>query len=204
MIEKQLIIGLCGGSGSGKSSLVQKIVNELNVGEFTILSMDDYYFNIEQQKKDENGFENFDLPTAIDINRIIEDIKKLKNGEVVELDEYTFNNPEASAKTKILKPNKIIIVEGIFLLYFHEVLELLDFSVYIDVDLDQQLKRRIKRDVKTRGYSEKQIKYQWEHHVLPCFTEYIKPYIKKADVVVDNNVDFHLTPILDKIHISTV
>lgn len=199
-----MIIGLCGGSGSGKTSLVEKISAELDPNNITILSMDDYYKTLDKQSKDKNGEVNFDLPSAIDIERIVSDLKKLKNGESVELLEYTFNNPAAEPKSKYLEPNKIVIIEGIFLFYFQEVLDLVDFSVYINVDLNLQYERRMKRDLMSRGYSEEQINYQWTNHVVPCFENYILPFASKADIVLNNNShnDFNIEPVLNKIHLS--
>lgn len=198
------IIGICGGSGSGKTSLVEKISQNLGTEEITVLSMDDYYKPIEQQELDEKGEVNFDLPSAISVDLIIQDIQKLRNGETVRFKEYTFNNPSLEPKTKELKPKKILIVEGIFLLYYSEILEALDFSVYIDVDPHIQLSRRLERDLESRGYSEDQIKYQWENHVIPCFENYIKPFISKADLIIDNNEkdEFNIDPVLDKIHLT--
>lgn len=205
MNEIKMIIGICGGSGSGKTSLVKKLAESLDPNDVSILSMDDYYKEYDKQKLDENGIVNFDLPGAIEHERIIHDISKLKMGETIQIQEYTFNNPKMEPKLKTLTPSKILIVEGIFLLFFQDLLEQLDFSVYIDVDPHIQLSRRMKRDLKMRGYSEDQIRYQWENHVIPCFEEYIEPFIKNADIVIDNNEkdEFNVQPIIDKIHLVT-
>jgi uridine kinase len=200
------IIGLCGGSGSGKTSIVDKISNEFDKSDITVLSMDDYYKSVDEQQKDENGEVNFDLPDAINIDQICRDIEALINGEKVTLLEYTFNNPLVEPKSKELYPNKILIIEGIFLLYYPEILEKMDFTVYIDVKPSVQLARRLKRDLETRGYSADQIKYQWENHVIPCFENYIKPFIDKADIIIDNNEKdaFNIEPVISKIHLSEV
>lgn len=205
MSEIKTIIGICGGSGSGKTSLVKKLSENYDASEVTVLSMDDYYKKLEHQQLDEEGIVNFDLPSAIEIDRIINDIQSLKEGKEVKLEEYTFNNPSLIPENKVLKPGKVLVVEGIFLLYFEEVLNELDFSVYIDVAPEIQLERRMKRDFEVRGYSKEQIIYQWENHVLPCFENYIEPFISKADIIVDNNGhgEFNIQPILDQILIST-
>lgn len=205
MNEIKTIIGICGGSGSGKTSLVERISESFDEADISVLSMDDYYKEISEQKVDENGIVNFDLPDAIEIHRILEDLKELKNGNEVNLKEYTFNNPSIIPKYKVLRPTKILIIEGIFLLYFEELLKELDFSVYIDVDPHIQLSRRMKRDLNNRGYSKDQIKYQWENHVIPCFEKYIEPFISKADIIIDNNEkdEFNVQLIVDKIHLVT-
>lgn len=200
-----MIIGICGGSGSGKTSLVKKLAESLDPNDVSVLSMDDYYKEYDMQEQDENGIVNFDLPGAIEHDKIIQDISKLRLGETIQIKEYTFNNPEVKPKMKTLAPSKILIVEGIFLLFFQKILDQLDFLVYIDVDPHIQLSRRMKRDLKMRGYSEDQIRYQWENHVIPCFEEYIEPFIKNADIVIDNNEkdEFNVQPIIDKIHLVT-
>ena len=196
-----MVIGICGGSGSGKTSLVNKLVENFSKDEICILSMDDYYKSIEEQSLDENGVVNFDLPSAIRIDQILLDIEALKNGKEIELTEYTFNNPSLNPKKKVLKPAKILIIEGIFLLYYKELLDFVDLSVFIDVDRNIQLERRIIRDKNVRGYSEKDIQYQWDNHVLPCFEKFIEPNISKADVVIENNEldEFNVQPILHQI-----
>lgn len=200
-----MIIGICGGSGSGKTSLVKKLAESLDPNDVSVLSMDDYYKEYDMQEQDENGIVNFDLPGAIEHDKIIQDISKLRLGETIQIKEYTFNNPEVKPKMKTLAPSKILIVEGIFLLFFQKILDQLDFLVYIDVDPHIQLSRRMKRDLKMRGYSKDQIRYQWENHVIPCFEEYIEPFIKNADIVIDNNEkdEFNVQPIIDKIHLVT-
>ncbi|MCB0478956.1 MAG: uridine kinase [Crocinitomicaceae bacterium] len=205
MSKIKMIVGICGGSGSGKTSLVDKLASYFSQDEITILSMDDYYKKFEEQSKDANGIVNFDLPEAIEHDKIVRDIERLKNGEEIEITEYTFNNPKIQPATKVLKPAKVLIVEGIFLLYFKEILDLVDLSVYIEVDSNIQLTRRLERDLSVRGYSEEQIHYQWEHHVLPCFQNYIEPFVKNADIVINNNEkgEFNVQPIIDKIQFVT-
>lgn len=205
MSKIKTIIGICGGSGSGKTSLVKKLCQVYDPSDIEVLSMDDYYKQYEQQKLDSNGIVNFDLPEAIEYDRIVADIIKLKEGESVTIEEYTFNNPNISAQEKTMNPSRILIIEGIFLLFVKQILEQLDFAVYIEVNPEVQLNRRVERDINQRGYSKDQIIYQWENHVMPCFDEYIKPFIYKADIVIDNNAkgELNIQPIVDKIELET-
>lgn len=176
-----MIIGICGGSGSGKTTLLKRISNELKHLHPSIFSMDNYYLPIEKQQLDENGQYNFDLPTALDRERLYNDLLKLKNGETVEVKEYHFNAPPDKNTLITIHPSSVIIVEGLFLFYYEEVRKLIDFSIFMEVDHATQLDRRLYRDLETRGYEREAIVYQWENHVLPCYNKYLLPYENEAD-----------------------
>ena len=176
-----MIIGICGGSGSGKTTLLKRISEALAHLKPSIFSMDNYYLPIEKQAKDENGIVNFDLPSALDRERLYQDLKTLVSGTPVEVKEYHFNAPPDKNVLITIQPSPLIIVEGLFLFHYREVKELLDFTIFMDVDPKIQLDRRLYRDQETRGYSREAILYQWDHHVLPCFNKYLKPYETEAD-----------------------
>lgn len=150
--------------------------------------MDNYYKTIQNQAIDENGHVNFDLPTALNEGKLNSDLQSLKNGEPIEIIEYHFNLPPDKHVLITLNPSELIIVEGLFLFHYEKVKEMLDFSIFIDVDLDVQLDRRLYRDQETRGYSHDAIMYQWKNHVLPCYNNYLHPYIKEADFIFRNDV----------------
>ncbi len=182
-----MIVGICGGSGSGKTTLLKRLAKQFGDLKPTVFSMDNYYLPIEKQALDSNGIVNFDLPTALNREALIADLRKLKNGEAVEVKEYHFNAPPGKNVLITLEPSSLIIVEGLFLFAYPEVAELLDFSVFVDVDLDVQLDRRLYRDQETRGYSHADILYQWNEHVLPCYQKYLLPYRTAADFVFIND-----------------
>lgn len=182
-----MIIGICGGSGSGKTTLLKRISNELKHLHPSIFSMDNYYLPIEKQQLDENGQYNFDLPTALDRERLYNDLLKLKNGETVEVKEYHFNAPPDKNTLITIHPSSVIIVEGLFLFYYEEVRKLIDFSIFMEVDHATQLDRRLYRDLETRGYEREAIVYQWENHVLPCYNKYLLPYENEADFRFHND-----------------
>ncbi|MEY3425416.1 MAG: hypothetical protein RL679_774, partial [Bacteroidota bacterium] len=119
-----MIIGICGGSGSGKTTLLKRISNELKHLNPSIFSMDNYYLPIEKQQLDQNGQYNFDLPTALDRNKLFSDLEKLKKGETIEVKEYHFNAPPDKNTLITIHPSNIIIVEGLFLFYYDEVRKL--------------------------------------------------------------------------------
>jgi uridine kinase len=176
-----MIIGICGGSGSGKTTLLRRISTKYAELNPTIFSLDNYYLPIEKQLKDENGEINFDLPTALDEEKLTSDLKKLVNGESIEVKEYFFNAPPNKNVLITLESSPLIIVEGLFLFYFKGVRELLDYTIFIDVDPNVQLDRRLYRDQESRGYSRESILYQWKNHVLPCFEKYVHPYENSSD-----------------------
>jgi uridine kinase len=182
-----MIIGICGGSGSGKTTLLKRLAAFYGELHPTVFSMDNYYLPIDQQRLDENGEVNFDLPSALDKERLVQDLQDLKVGNSIEVKEYHFNAPPNKNVLITLDPSPIIIVEGLFLFHYTEVNELLDFSIFMDVDPHVQLDRRLYRDQETRGYSGEAIMYQWNNHVVPCYQKYLEPYMHLADFVFEND-----------------
>ncbi len=182
-----MIIGICGGSGSGKTTLLKRIAKQYAALTPTVFSMDNYYLTIDKQALDVNGKVNFDLPTALDTTKLFYDLTQLKLGNSIEVKEYHFNAPPNKNVLITLDPSSLIIVEGLFVFHYEEVGKLLDFSIFVDVDDQIQLDRRIYRDQETRGYTQEDIIYQWNNHVIPCFEKYLKPYVSTADFIFDNN-----------------
>lgn len=176
-----MIVGICGGSGSGKTTLLKRLCAHFDDLQPSVFSMDNYYLPIEEQKLDENGIHNFDLPTALDKEKLLSDLRKLVSGSSIVVKEYHFNAPPDRNVFITIDPSELIIVEGLFLFHFEEVRELIDFSVFIKVDPDVQLDRRLYRDQESRGYSREAILYQWENHVKPCYQNYLLPFEEQAD-----------------------
>ena len=189
------IIGICGGSGAGKTTLLRRLSDIFGEVRPSIFSMDNYYFPKNKQELDSNGIVNFDLPTAIDEERLTADLKSLMQGKAIEVKEYFFNSPPDKNVLITIQPSAVIIVEGLFLFHYKEVFKSLDYSIFVDVDHATQLDRRIYRDQETRGYSREDILYQWENHVLPCYANFIEPYNKKANFIFrnDHNSDSDFT-----------
>jgi len=184
---KPFVIGICGGSGSGKTTLLKKLSNFYGQDEVSILTMDNYYFPIEEQQKDDNGIVNFDLPTALNEKKLSEDLQELVNGNTIEVKEYFFNSPPDKNVLLSVIPKEIIIVEGLFIFHYPKVRSLIDFSVFVEVDASVQLDRRIYRDQDSRGYSQQEIIYQWNEHVTPCYNNYIVPHKPEADFLYRND-----------------
>ena len=184
------LIGIAGGSGSGKTSFIRRLREQFSTTEVCIISQDDYYYPEEQQPKDKNDRYNYDLPKGIDKKTFRDHLIKLRNGEAVHIQEYVFNNPTAERKWITFQPAPIIIVEGLFVLHYKKVVQLLDLKIFINAKENLKVIRRIHRDQVERGYPIEDVLYQYENHVLPSFEKFIKPYQEEADIVVNNNHDF--------------
>lgn len=183
------MVGICGGSGSGKTTLLHRIEQSLGKRSVCTLSLDNYYLPKEQQSVDNQGETNFDLPTALDRKRLFEDVQQLLLGHSITFEEYDFNVSKEK-KTVELQPGEVLILEGLFVFHYEEIQRLLNFGIFIDVHDDIQLERRLRRDIKERGYKEEAIRYQWDNHVRPCFNKYLAPYRENADFRFNNDLNF--------------
>lgn len=190
MSSKPYIIGIAGGSASGKTSFLRDLKELITEEHITIISQDNYYHPKEKQFIDENGEINFDLPTSIDREHFHQDLVSLMANKPVEKKEYTFNNKDAEPKLIQLNPAPIIIMEGLFIFHYQEIRDLLDLRVFLDVREDIKLQRRIKRDAIERGYPEETVRYQWDNHVMPSFKAYLRPYRDDANIIITNNYTF--------------
>lgn len=187
-MDKPIIVGITGGSGSGKTLFMNSLMAELK--DASLLSMDNYYVEISKQKKDSEGIEDFDRLDSIDHAKYIRDLKKLINGESISFKEYTFNNSESSAKTITVESRSVVLVEGIFVLHVEEIRELLDLKLYVEAPHYLMMKRRIIRDANERGYDLDDVLYRYEHHVTPSFKKYIEPSKRWADLIIPNHDKF--------------
>jgi uridine kinase len=187
-MNKPFIIGIAGGSGSGKTFFLKCFLKHFSHSEVSLVSQDDYYFPVPpDMTAEENKHYNFDLPDTIDHQHFEDDIQSLINGASITKKEYTFNNPSAIPKMLEIKSAPIIIVEGLFILHFKKISEQLDLKIFIDADDDVALQRRIKRDLVERGYSHDDVMYKWVNHVVPAYKEFLLPYKDECDQVILNN-----------------
>lgn len=189
-MTKPFIIGITGGSGSGKTTILNRIKEQFSREDVCIVSQDDYYFDREFQETDEEGYQNFDLPKSIDKKSFYSDLEKLSRGESFERQEYVFNNKEKTPQFLTFNPAPVIVVEGLFVFHYKKIRRLLDLKVYVHAKENLKVIRRIKRDRIERGYPLDDVLYRYEHHVLPSFEKYVLPYMQNADIVINNHETF--------------
>jgi uridine kinase len=185
--KKPFIIGVAGGSGSGKTFFLKCFLHHFKPEEVSLISQDDYYRPKQEQKIDENGWINFDLPEGIDDARLLHDLKTLIAGNSIEKKEYTFNVNEENARLLNIASAPIIIVEGLFVFHFKKIAELFDMKIFMDADEEITLNRRISRDEIERGYTRDMVMYQWVNHVLPAYKQFLLPYKHSCHKIIMNN-----------------
>lgn len=191
MTDGKFIIGISGGSGSGKTSFVKALQEKFQDKSVCFISLDNYYLPREEQHTDEEGIKNFDLPESINAKELRSDIEELLNGNTVEKTEYVFNNEKATANTVFLYPADIYIIEGLFIYHYAELRDLFDLRLYIHAKDNLKLIRRIKRDKIERNYPVEDVIYRYEHHVMPSYEKFIEAYKEEADLIINNNSSFN-------------
>ncbi len=189
---KPFIIGITGGSGSGKTSFIRELKKRFPDEQVCYISQDDYYRPRTEQEEDEQGYRNFDLPKSIDKKAFVSDLRRLIAGAAVTRREYVYNNEKATPRQLVFRPAPVVIVEGLFVLHFRKIRALLDLKVFLHAKENLKVIRRIKRDRVERNYPLEDVLYRYENHVLPTFERYIKPYMEEADIVVNNNEHFNV------------
>ncbi len=188
--SKPFVVGITGGSASGKTLFLKKLLGAFNPDDICLISQDNYYLPRDMQPKDENGVSNFDTLQSIDFDAYVNDISTLLDGRKVIRKEYTFNNPDAVPALLEFKPAPVIIVEGIFVLYYSRLSDMLDLKIFIDAKDHIKLARRIIRDKEERGYDLDDVLYRYEKHVIPTYEKYIEPFRHESDLIIPNNSDF--------------
>jgi uridine kinase len=189
-MQKPFIVGITGGSASGKTLFLERLLSTFDSGEVCLISQDNYYKPRHLQPIDGQGIHNFDTPHSIDFEQYAADIRKIQSGETVYREEYTFNNAAKTPKMLTFASSPVVVVEGIFVLYYPELADLLDLKIFIDASDHIKLKRRIIRDKVERGYDLDDVLYRYEMHVMPTYEKYIKPFKNEADLIVPNNSNF--------------
>ncbi len=179
-----LIIGIAGGTGSGKTTVVNKIIERLAEKDVTILSQDAYYRDNSDLPLEERQKINFDHPDSIEFELLAENIRKLKRGETIQQPIYSYLTCTRAADTTTIVPRKAIIVEGILILWPKELRKLMDIKIFVDCEADVRLSRVIQRDLIERGRDVHQVLHRYEETVRPSHLQFIEPTKRYADIIV--------------------
>ena len=178
------IIGIAGGTGSGKTTVAKKIVGNLPTGHAVVLQHDWYYKDLSHKHIDERVKRNFDEPEALQNDLLIEHIKSLKEGQTINSPQYDFSTHCRMKETKTLRPAPVIVIEGILIFAVKELRDLMDLRLFVHTDDDIRLMRRIKRDIIERGRDIKSIKTQYYKTVRPMHMLHVAPTIQHAHLII--------------------
>lgn len=187
MGQKPYIIGICGGSASGKTFLLNQLLTQLPREKVTLISQDNYYRKLQDQIRDEEGLVNFDHPGSVDLEALMEDVGKLLRNEAFSREEYTFNNPAVVPRLLRFEPAPIIILEGLFIYYRPDLAQQIDLKLFVEAHEHIRLSRRLKRDHTERGYSIESILRDYEKFVAPMYHKYVLPTRYECDFIIPNN-----------------
>ena len=182
-MDKILVIGIAGGSGSGKTTLLKNIIQTFGPA-ITVISHDNYYKRHDEMTYEERCKLNYDEPAALETDLMVRQLEQLKNGQELLCPVYDFTVHNRSDETMLIKPERVIIVEGILIFENKELRDLMDIKIFVDTDADIRICRRIKRDVNKRGRSLESVILQYQETVKPMHEKYVEPSKKYADIVV--------------------
>lgn len=180
---KTVVIGVSGGSASGKTTVANRI-KEAFMDNVELLSQDYYYLPYDNLAFEERVKLNYDHPNAFDTRRLINDIASLKKGESVDRPVYSYTEYTRLAETVLVKPSKVIIVEGFMIFENADLRQLMDIKIFVDTDADERLIRRIIRDVSERGRTLESVINQYIATVKPMHDQFVEPYKKYADIII--------------------
>ena len=190
-----LIIGITGGTGSGKTTVVNQIVKHLPEEEVCVISQDSYYKATDNLSLEERAKINFDHPRAIDFDLIVQHLKKLKSNETIAQPVYSFVTHNRTKDTVTTYPRKVIIVEGILILSNTQLRTILDVKIFVHADADERLIRRVRRDIKERGRDIDEVLDRYKDTLKPMHQQFIEPTKNFADIIIPN--DRHNTVAID-------
>ena len=182
-----LIIGIAGGTGSGKTTVVKQIMDELKNEEVDVISQDSYYQDTTHLPYEERVKINFDHPKSIDFDLLVTHLQELKAGKTIEEPVYSFIEHNRTNETRTIHPRKVIIVEGILILTHPEVRSMFDIKIYVHADSDERLIRRLKRDINERARDLDEVLWRYQTTLKPMHQQFIEPTKEFADIIIPTN-----------------
>ncbi|MBT8260283.1 MAG: uridine kinase [Flavobacteriaceae bacterium] len=182
-----LIIGIGGGTGCGKTTVVNQIVKELSDNNVGVISQDSYYKDTSNLSFDERVKINFDHPRSIDFKLLVRHLKDLKAGKTIEQPVYSFVQHNRTGDSMLTHPRKVMIVEGILILTNPELRDMFDIKIYVHADSDERLIRRVKRDIAERGRDLDEVLSRYQNTLKPMHQQFIEPTKEYADLIIPNN-----------------
>lgn len=183
-MNKPLIIGVAGGSGSGKTTVVREIVRNMGPRQVTVLHHDSYYRDVQHMPLEERVKINYDHPDSLETSLLVRHLHMLGEGQVVQVPIYDFTAHLRSTETQLMEPRKVVIVDGLLILWDRELRELMDIKVFVDTDSDLRFIRRLSRDIEERGRSAESVIEQYLATVRPMHLEFVEPSKRYADVII--------------------
>jgi uridine kinase len=188
-----MIIGICGGTGSGKTTIARAIVDAVGRSNVVLVEQDSYYRNLADMPLDERHQANFDHPDAIDSDMLVNHLLRLKQGLAVEMPLYDFVMHTRGDEIEIIEPRPVVIVEGILIFAEPRVLDLLDMRVFVDTPDDVRLIRRLRRDITERGRTFERTLEQYERTIRPMHFEFVEPSKRHADIIIPEGSQTNIT-----------
>ena len=184
---RSIFLGIAGGTGAGKTFIVDNLLSIYNSNNINVINLDSYYKDLSHMGHQDRVKQNFDHPDSIDIDLIISHLKQISDGNDVDIPIYDFSNHIRLETTKTISQSNVIIVEGIFALHYMQLRKLYTLNVFIETSEDIRFQRRLSRDTKERGRTIGSIKDQFESTVLPMHEKFIGPSKQFADLIIDGN-----------------
>ena len=182
-----LVIGIAGGTGSGKTTVVNQIINELPENEVCVISQDSYYKSTDSLTYEERIKINFDHPRAIDFELLEKHIIELKKGKIIQQPVYSFVTHNRTKDYIETHPRKVVILEGLLLFNNKKLLDLFDIKIFVHADADERLIRRVRRDIKERGRDIDEVLDRYKNTLKPMHQQFIEPTKSFADIIIPND-----------------
>ena len=183
-MNNPLVIGVAGGTGSGKTTVVREIIRNIGRSQVTVLHHDSYYRDVKEMPFEERVRINYDHPDSLETSLLIRHIQQLRDGESVDVPTYDFAAHLRAAETERMEPRKVIIVDGLLILWDRDLRQMMDGKVFVDTDADLRFIRRLKRDIEERGRSAESVIEQYLTTVRPMHLEFVEPSKRYADIII--------------------